>query len=111
MTAATSHPLVRPRFARGSAIVFALLLPFVAHAIWNYVETRRLRARLDAIVARGEPTSARVQGTLTGPAAESARYYVAAGALVAGYAADIPGPLAHELMVAERGRNWPAALA
>jgi len=103
--------LVRPRFLKWSIVVFLLLTPFVVHSVWDYVETRRLRTRIDTIAARGEPTTARVQGMLTGRAAESARYYAAAAALVAGYAADIPGPLAHELMVAERGRNWPEELA
>jgi hypothetical protein len=40
-----------------SRVVFVLLLPVVAYNIWDYVESRRLEPRLNAIRRRGEPTS------------------------------------------------------
>lgn len=99
------RPLVRPIFARVSVIVFALLTPVVVHAIWDYVEMRRLRTRIEAISARGEPTTTTVVRPLLGPAAEAGRYYAAASALVSGYTAEIPAPVWYQLLHADRG-SW-----
>jgi hypothetical protein len=102
-------PLVRPAFARWSIVAFVLLLPFVAYSVWDYVEARRLRTRLDAIVARGEPIG---RGLVLpkGPAADADRYYRAASALAGDYTADIPPVLAHDIQMAEAGGQWTSAL-
>lgn len=93
---------VRLRFIVG----FIAVLPFLAFSIWDYVETRRLRARIDAIVARGEPTTAGAFRPLQGPAAEAARYYTAASALINGYTAEIPPPVWFQITAAERSGSW-----
>ncbi len=46
---------VRPKFL--AWLTLAIALPVLAHAAWDYTEARRLRARVDAIAAKGEPTS------------------------------------------------------
>jgi hypothetical protein len=99
-------PLIRPAFARWSIISFVLLLPFVVYSAWDYVETRRLRTRIDAIAARGEPTTTGVFQPLQGPAAEAARYYTAASALVFGYSAEIPPPVWFQVSNAVRSGSW-----
>ena len=43
---------LRPRFAKGAALVTLLLLPFIVHAAWGYIETRRLSAAIRSIDAR-----------------------------------------------------------
>jgi hypothetical protein len=108
-----TRPLVRPRFAKASAVMFLLLAPFVAHAIWEYVEARRLRVRVEAIAARGEPLTARETEVvlLTGGAAESDRYYRAAAALVSDDDYDgVPSPTWHRISTAEREKVWPPEL-
>jgi len=42
---------VRPRFI----VALLVALTFLGHSIWDYVEARRLRARIEAIKSRGEP--------------------------------------------------------
>lgn len=73
---------VRPKFLAWLTLVLAL--PVVAHAAWDYTEARRLRARVDAIAAKGEPTSIdqlRPVRQLTDDGKEAARLYRAAAAL------------------------------
>jgi hypothetical protein len=105
-----TNPLVRPRFAKASAVMFLLLVPLVAHAIWDYVEARRLRTRLDAIVARGEPlTATRLRiAELTGGAAESDRTYRAAAALVSDIYGGASPTMGYRVGKAEREAVWPA---
>jgi hypothetical protein len=110
-----TRPLVRPHFAKASAVMFLLLVPFVAHAIWDYVEARRLRVRVEAIAARGEPLTVRETEIveLTGAAAESDRYYRAAAALVSDdYDEGVPVPSTtwYRIATAERDRVWPPEL-
>jgi hypothetical protein len=93
---------VRLRFIVG----FIAVLPFLAYSIWDYVETRRLRMRIDAIAARGEPTTAGVFRPLQGPAAEAARYYTAAAALVFGYRAEVPPPVWFQVSNALSSGSW-----
>jgi hypothetical protein len=73
---------VRPKFLAWLAL--AIALPVLAHAAWDYVEARRLRARVDAISAKGEPTliaQIRPVRQLTDTGKEAARLYRAAAAL------------------------------
>jgi hypothetical protein len=82
MTVETPYQLVRPAFAKTATVVFVLLAPFVAHAVWDYVEERRLGARVRAVVASGAPTSTPHPVTLSPDAARADEYYRAAAALV-----------------------------
>jgi hypothetical protein len=85
-----------------------LLLPFVIHSAWGYVETRRLNAAMQSIEARGEPV--RTQSvTPVGDSATAARYYRAAAALASDFRAD-PRGWGGELTAAERTGNWPDGL-
>jgi hypothetical protein len=106
-----TRPLVRPRFAKASAIVFVLLVPFVAHAVWDYVEARRLRVRLDAVAARGEPLTDRpTSGELNRGAGDADRFYRAAAALAVDLYHDIPSTIGHRMSVALREGVWPPEL-
>ena len=107
-----ARPFVRPRFAKASAVVLLLLVPFVAHAVWDYVEARRLRTRLDAIAARGEPLTGRATTIveLSDGAAESERYYRAAAALADGVYDDLPSTMVHRMSAASRDGVWPPDL-
>ena len=68
---------VRPGFVKAAWLVAVLLLPFVIHAAWGFVENRRFSAAIRSIEARGEPV--RLQPvTPLGDAATAARYYRAA---------------------------------
>jgi hypothetical protein len=69
------------RIPNWSRIAFFVLLPFALYVLWDYVETRRIASRLDAIERRKEPLV--IQGpTPTGQAREAERLYRAAAALV-----------------------------
>ena len=89
--------------------MIALLLAslVLAHSIWDYAENRRLRARLDAIVQRGEPILAGRYVQLSEGAARSERLYRAAAALAAGSIAD-PPTFDSRLSKALRDGQWPA---
>ncbi|HEY7292061.1 MAG TPA: hypothetical protein VH583_19655 [Vicinamibacterales bacterium] len=82
--------MVRPGFLKWSGLVCVLLLPFVVHAIWDYVEARRMNRRIDAIASSGEPVrSSPFQANVrSAPAADADRYYRAAAALVTGVTQD-----------------------
>jgi hypothetical protein len=86
----------------------ALLLPFLIHAAWGYVETRRLDAAIQSIEARGEPVRAQSIKPV-GDAATAARYYRAAAALASDFRTD-SRRWSGEVTVAERTRNWPDEL-
>jgi hypothetical protein len=107
-----SERLVRPRFARTSAVIFLLLVPFVMHAVWDYIEARRLRTRIDAIAARGEPLTFRETKVahLTSGAAESERYYRASAALLSPVYEGIPSTTGYRIRTAERDGVWPPDL-
>lgn len=103
-------PLVRPRFLKWSIAVFMLLMPLLAYSIWDYVEARRLRARVEAITQRREPTRLSSYKPLNGPSAQAARYYQAAASLVLGFMAEIPAPIGYQLSVAAKDGVWPPEL-
>jgi hypothetical protein len=90
-------------------IVLVIALALLAHAIWDYAETRRLHARLDAIARSGEPISTIHYVQLSGGAAQSDRLYRAAAALVSGYTdVDEPPAQANRITQALRDGQWPA---
>jgi hypothetical protein len=77
-------PRVGPRFRRFAIVAFAILLPIAAHALWDYVETRRLVAEIARIRDAGEPLADRDFGPTSPQTPEqklAARLYLAAGAL------------------------------
>ena len=100
--------LVRPMFVRVSVIVFALLTPIVVHTIWDYVEMRRLRTRIEAIAARGEPTTVTGLRPPKGATTQAGRYYAAASALVVVYTARIPESVMYPRTNPDRHASWSA---
>jgi hypothetical protein len=86
---------VRPKFLAWLTLAFAL--PVLAHAAWDYTEARGLRARVDAIAAKGEPTSigqVRQYRNLTDSERDAARLYRAAAALASNWNRNAYVPLA-----------------
>lgn len=90
---------VGPRFRRVAIAVFVLVLPFALHALWDYVEARRLARLVAELNARHEPVA--VLPTMSvemGDARNAARFYDAAAALAVDtrglYA---PGGIIHEV--------------
>jgi hypothetical protein len=96
---------VRAGFRKAAVVVTATLLPFLIHAAWGYVETRRLNAAIQSIEARGEPVRTELVRPV-GDAAAAARYYRAAAALASDFRAD-PRPWYGDVTAAERTGNWP----
>jgi hypothetical protein len=83
--ATDSRRRVRRAF-RWAAIVFGIvLMPFAAHALWDFVEIRRLVREVEAIRTKGEPLTqqdaARTYYGATGEHRRASQYYVAAAAL------------------------------
>jgi hypothetical protein len=75
---------VRPGFRRFAIVAFVILLPLAAHALWDYVEVRRLIREIAAIRNRGEPIAERDLGPTAPVTAEqklASRLYLAAAAL------------------------------
>ena len=105
----TERPLIRPRFLRGSLIALLILLPFVAHSFWDYVEARRLTTALNAIQARGETLVQQFHAP-EGDAAQADRYYRAGAALASGFR---PGPQGWfgRVIAAERAGELPIDVA
>ena len=86
---------VRPKFL--AWLTLAIVLPVLAHAAWDYIEARGLRARVDAIAAKGEPTSIgqiRQYRNLTDSERDAARLYRAAAALASNWNRNAYVPLA-----------------
>ena len=86
---------VRPKFF--AWLAFVLTVPVLVHAAWVYTEARGLRARLEAIHAKGEPTSieqVRPVRQLTASGVEAARLYRAAAALASNWNGTAYVPLA-----------------
>ena len=90
MTGADSRPLVRPQFAKWSALALAVLLPILAFTMWDYVEMRRFRSRIDAIVARGEPVTLQGPFRMSPDATDADRFYRAAGTLAMAFTSGQP---------------------
>src|SRR5687767_12505464 len=70
---------------RVAITTFLLVLGVAAHAVWDYVESRRLFKAIDELRRRGEPVSRDALGRWQRPTADeeirSARYYNAAAEL------------------------------
>jgi hypothetical protein len=80
---------VRPTFLRWLALF--LVLPVALHATWDYIEARRLHARVSEITAKGEPVSKQQLMTsepLHGDPARSPQYLRAAAPLAANWDPD-----------------------
>ena len=101
-TSVPRPPRVRLRFV----VALMLVLPFLAHAIWDYVEARRLNARIDSIILSGAPTSTDRYQPLTGGAADADRYYRAAAALAGGFRLPASPQMAYRVNAAMRDGNW-----
>jgi hypothetical protein len=95
-----------PRLRLRFIVSLLLVLPFLAHAIWDFVEARRLNARIDAIVASGAPTTNEPYRVLSGGAADADRYYRAAAALVGPYRVPAAPDNAHRVDAALRNGGW-----
>jgi hypothetical protein len=93
---------VRLRFV----VVLMLVLPVLALAIWDYVEARRLNARMDAIVASGAPTSNQRYHALSGGAADADRYYRAAAALIGTFRPPASPGMDYRVGAAVRSGDW-----
>ena len=93
---------VRPRFI----VALVLAMPFLAHSIWDYVEARRLRARIEAIKGRGEPLGAARVVQLSAAAADADRLYRAAAALAAGFDLGTTTQRRQRLSKAIRDGDW-----
>lgn len=83
---------VRPAIRRLAIIAFPLLLLLAAHAVWDFIEVRRVASEIDRIVRKGEPityaVAVRPSGREQEGADDASRYYLSA-ALLAVQAADI----------------------
>jgi hypothetical protein len=101
---ATPQPLVRRPFI----VALLLVLVLLAHSIWDYVETRRFKTRVDAIVERGEPISTpgfRRPGSSAGTA-DADRLYRAAATLAGNFRLSDSTQEAYRVSVAMRDGNW-----
>src|SRR4029077_14100114 len=111
MTEAARHPLVRPAFMRWSLAAFALLIPVVVHAGWDYVEARRFREVVAEIRTRGEPVT--LVDVRARPVKDegfrSDRYYRAAAVLASNRPQE--QSFFERVREAERKGEWPAGLA
>jgi hypothetical protein len=101
-----THRFARPKFFRRSMVALALVLPFLIHAVWSYIETRRFDTHIRAIEAKGEPTQIR-STTPTGDAARADRYYRAA-AVLAEFRSETAG--SDLVTAAQRTGEWSDAL-
>ena len=85
MTEPVKTVRVRPGFRRAAIVLFILLLPVAAHALWDYIEIRRLVREIDAIRAKGEPVTEQEAGhgykKLSDDEELAGRYLLAAGVL------------------------------
>jgi len=93
--------LVSGRFLRWSSVALIALAPVAVHAMWGYVEARRLRSAIEAIESNGEPTR-RSTVLPSGDAARAERYYRAAAALASRFESDLPPAV----LAAERSGDW-----
>ena len=76
-------PRVRPGVRRFAIVAFVILLPIAAHALWDYLEVRRLVREIVRIRDSGEPVAERDLGPTAPESPEqksAARLYLAAGA-------------------------------
>jgi hypothetical protein len=108
MTDALRQSRVRPAFLGASIVVFAILVPVVIHASWDYVETRRLQRQVEAIKAKGEPVEPRPYKPMSPEEKLTQSYYRAAAALASGldYGDSMWGNNSLQLYRADRSGDW-----
>ncbi|MDO8794603.1 MAG: hypothetical protein Q7J25_08295 [Vicinamibacterales bacterium] len=78
---------VRPALRRVAIVAFVILLPVVAHSVWDYIELHRLVHEIEAIRARSEPVSERDvlgNGRQLTEERDAASYYLAGAMLALG---------------------------
>src|SRR4051812_8974675 len=111
MTVGRTRVRVRPWFFGASAVLFILLMPLLAHSIWDYVELRRLDSVISNVDRSAERGRLAQHVDLAGPAADSDRYYRAAAALASGRGAKLMSTeFLSRLSAAERDDVWPQEL-
>lgn len=82
----SNPPRVRPSFRRAAILACVLLLPLAIHAVWDYIEARRLSQAVEEIRRRGEPVHFGRVGEgrpTTAEQTRASRYYGAAALLTA----------------------------
>jgi len=81
----TETPRVRRSLRRTFIVIFIILVPVAAHAVWDQIEANRLAAEIKALRDRGEAvdTSAENQPLASGAEKEASRLYAAAAMLSA----------------------------
>jgi hypothetical protein len=106
MTVSPAAP--QPRVRRRFIVALLVVLLVLAHAIWDYVETRRLKTRVDAIVATGGPISFAIfkRPALTVEAADADRYYRAAAILAGDFRLSDSTQETYRVGVAMRDGQW-----
>ena len=98
---------VRLRFV----VALMLVLPFLAHAVWDYVEARRLNQRIQDVVASGAPTSNERFRPMSAAAADADRFYRAAAALAGSSRVPALPAIDYQVAAALRSGNWPPDVA
>jgi hypothetical protein len=100
----TPPPLVRRPFI----VALLLVLVLLAHSIWDYVETRRFKTRVDAIVAEGGPISFAIfhRPASSVETADADRYYRAAAVLAGNFRLSNSTQEAYRMGVAMRDGKW-----
>jgi hypothetical protein len=107
MTATVERPPVR----RGFVVALLLVLPFLAHAVWDYIETRRLNARVETVARSGAPITMYRSVELGADAARAERYYRAASVLAGDFRLSDKPEVEYRLSHAMRDAAWtPAAI-
>ena len=85
-------PRVRPGLRRIAIVAFVILIPIAAHALWDYIEVRRLVREVARIRDSGEPVADRDLGPTSPQTDEQKRaarlYFAAGGAAVPPYEID-----------------------
>ena len=100
---------VRPSFRRFAIVAFVLLVPLAFHALWDYIEARRLSSVVEQIRAKGEPVHfGRLgEGGPVTPEQKRASKYYGAAALLTTDAYGAQFSKAGELIDAMSGNGAP----
>jgi hypothetical protein len=103
-----SPALPQPRVRRPFIVALLLVLLVLAHSIWDYIETRRLKTRVDAMVATSGPISFAIfnRPASSVETADADRYYRAAAALAGNFRVSNSTQEAYRVGVAMRDGNW-----
>src|SRR5581483_3392262 len=107
--AMTDASIGRPRVRRRFIIALLVVLPFLVHAVWDYVETRRLNEHVEAIIGRGEPVSTVRYVELGTDASRAERSYRALSALAGDLRLSQDPRVTYRLSRAMRQGQWTPA--